>query len=39
MLSRNKGMHIDPKSLAAFGPGDAWRYAAVTYCFTGVKLE
>jgi len=22
----NKGIHSDPKSLAAFGTGDAWRW-------------
>ena len=25
-MQPNKGIHPDPKSLAAFGPGDAQRY-------------
>ncbi len=30
----NKGIHSDPKSLAAFGPGDARRYGINSFYFT-----
>ena len=28
-IHTNKGIHADPKSLAAFGPGDAQRSAVI----------
>ena len=41
-ISHNKGMHADPKSRAAFGSGDAQRYAwekSQMYLYEIIELD